>query len=67
MINELMGTDFDYLCLPAVGASGGVLIGWRRNLWSGSLMCARRFSVSVRLQPVQSDETEAWWLSGRTR
>ena len=27
MINELLGPDFDYSCLPSVGVSGGVLVG----------------------------------------
>ena len=36
MINELLGPDFDYSCLPSVGVSGGVLVGWRRDKWQTS-------------------------------
>jgi exonuclease III len=37
MINDIMGSDFDYLCLPVIGAAGGVLIAWRSDLWDASL------------------------------
>jgi exonuclease III len=26
MVYDLMGTGFDYLCLPCVGASGGIVV-----------------------------------------
>jgi hypothetical protein len=45
MINDIMGSDFDYLCLPAHGAAGGVLIAWRSDLWDGTLPNIGRFSV----------------------
>jgi hypothetical protein len=35
-IYELMGTDFDYVVLPASNTSGGVLIAWRRAAWTGT-------------------------------
>jgi hypothetical protein len=28
LVSELMGADFDYMCLPSVGASGGVIVAW---------------------------------------
>lgn len=28
LVSELMGADFDYVCLPSVGASGGVIVAW---------------------------------------
>jgi exonuclease III len=28
--------DFDYVCLPADGVAGGVLVAWRRDLWAAS-------------------------------
>jgi exonuclease III len=33
MISELLGADFDYLILPSVGASGGILVAWRKDVW----------------------------------
>jgi hypothetical protein len=32
MLHGLTGSCFDYMCLPAVGASGGALVAWRRDL-----------------------------------
>ena len=60
---ELTGPDFDYLCLPSVGASGGVIIAWRRDCWVASQPCLRKFSATVRLHPVQGDDSESWWLT----
>lgn len=33
MAAELMGTMFDYVCLPASGASWGIILGWCRDTW----------------------------------
>lgn len=62
MINDIMGCDFDYLCLPAIGAAGGVLIAWRSNLWDASLPSTGRFSVTIRLCALSSDSSP-WWLT----
>jgi exonuclease III len=32
MVYDLMGTGFDYVCLPAQGASGGIILGWDREV-----------------------------------
>ena len=55
MATDLMGTTFDYLCLPAVGASGGIIVGWCRSMWSVSSHATRRFSLSIQLQSVGTD------------
>jgi hypothetical protein len=32
-ILSLLGSDFStYICLPSVGASGGILVAWRRHV-----------------------------------
>jgi hypothetical protein len=54
MINDIMGSDFDYLCLPVHGAAGGVLIAWRSDLWDGTLPNIGRFSVTIRLRALSS-------------
>lgn len=63
MLNELMGTDFNYCCLPASSASGGILVAWRRDLWTGTCISARRFSVSVPLQSLRASTRQPWWLT----
>jgi exonuclease III len=58
----MLGADFDnnFVCLPSVGASGGVLITWRAKL--GRIVASRvdSFSVSVKFNPADG---EAWWLT----
>jgi hypothetical protein len=63
MINELMGPDFDYSFLPSVGISGGVLIGWRRDLWQGSCSFVANFSVTVLLTPIDGADVAECWLT----
>ena len=62
MVSDLMGTTFDYVCLPAAGASGGIIVAWRRDVWSSSGHDCRRFSVTVRLQQTSSS-IQPWSLS----
>jgi exonuclease III len=52
LTNDLMGSDYDYAFLPAVGAAGGVASCWRRDLWSGANLSVRSFSVTVSLSPL---------------
>lgn len=28
---DIMGSDLDYVCLPSEGASGGIVVAWRRS------------------------------------
>jgi len=63
MLNELLGPDFDYVFLPSVGVSGGVLIGWRRNRWRLSHQSLGTFSVTVRLTPVDRADVGECWLT----
>lgn len=44
---DLMGSDFDYVCLPAVGASGGIVVAWRPSVWTVIAHAIRSFSVTV--------------------
>ena len=44
---DVTGIDFDYISLPAIGIAWG-----RRDLWNASLPCVRRFSITVKLAPL---------------
>lgn len=59
---EISGFDFDYAALPSVGAAGGIVVAWRRDMWTGSAISIRRFSISLLLTPC-SGVGEAWWLT----
>lgn len=60
--NELMGSDFDYCCVPAQGASGGIVVAWRRDLWLASQTSCRSFSASVCLSQAQAS-SPPWWFT----
>jgi hypothetical protein len=62
MNNEIARTDFDYLCLPAVGMARGATVSWRRDLWCATSPCARHFSVTIKLAPLYG-QGEPWWLT----
>ena len=36
LANEILGSMFDYVFVPAVNVSGGILLGWHRELWTAS-------------------------------
>jgi mannosylglycoprotein endo-beta-mannosidase len=62
IVLSMLGCDFDnnYIFLPSVGASGGILIAWRSCLGT---VCATRvdtFSASVQFN---SDNRGSWWLT----
>jgi exonuclease III len=59
---DLMGSSFDYVFLPSVGVAGGILIGWRRDLWSVQRQTMRRFSVTVDIQSLVSAQP-TWSLA----
>lgn len=63
MINEVMGPDFDYYFLPSSGASGGVLVGWRRDMWRGSNATIAVFSVTLLLSPIDGADVADCWLT----
>jgi hypothetical protein len=63
MINDMLGPDFDYFFLPAVGLSGG-LIGWHRASWRAVPSAhAAAFSVTVLLSPLGGADMEDCWLT----
>lgn len=59
---DIAGIDFDYVFLPAIGVSGGVLVAWRHDLWTASPASIRRFSISLCFSPVDG-AAMPWWLT----
>lgn len=49
LANETLGSLFDYVVLPAVNVSGGVLLGWRTDVWTGATIAVGRFAVTASL------------------
>jgi exonuclease III len=58
----MLGADFDnnFIFLPSVGASGGLLIAWRACLGVVSSSRVDNFSASVQFCP---SEGPPWWLT----
>lgn len=61
LANEILGQGFDYDFVPSVGASGGILLGWRRDRWVASDIAKGRFTLSARVKEVGS--ADDWWLT----
>jgi exonuclease III len=61
MATDLMGSSFDYVCLPADGLSGGIMVAWCRDVWSVRRQVARRFSLMISLDNATSS-TGQWSL-----
>ena len=62
MNTDVSSCDFDYVSLPAVGIAGGAVLSWRRDLWAASSPTTRRFSVTIRLTPLNGPG-DPWWLT----
>lgn len=54
MANETLGSMFDYDYVPALNVSGGILLGWHRDLWAVSDVVKGRFSLSAKLAGIGS-------------
>jgi hypothetical protein len=63
MINELFGNNFDYFHLPSVGASGGIAVGWQRDVWLDTQQALGLFSVTLHLQPLNQPDNGGSWLT----
>lgn len=62
LATDLMGSAFDYVCLPSDGASGGIVVAWARDSWSVSTTTCRQFSVTTNLEPSGSSG-QSWSLA----
>jgi hypothetical protein len=60
-ILSMLGAEFsDYVYLPSMGASGGILITWKRHIGHTGQQRIDNHSVSVQLCREQG---QAWWLT----
>jgi exonuclease III len=62
LIPSMLSVDFDnnFVTLPAVGASGGIIVAWRASL--GNIQASRidTYSASIQFKPING---EAWWIT----
>jgi exonuclease III len=58
---SMLGTDFSsHVDLPSTGASGGIIVAWRRALGTTGQYCADTFNVLVQFCV---DEGQPWWAT----
>lgn len=62
LVLSMLGSEFvnNYISLPSIGASGGILIAWRARL--GTVGASRVDSLSASVQ-FCSDNGNVWWLT----
>lgn len=59
---DITGIDFDYVFLPAIGVAGGAAVAWRQDLWAGSHVSIRQFSITLSFTPLNG-QGDPWWLT----
>lgn len=55
LIKELLEDDFDYRTLPATHTFGGILVAWRKQVWSISSPLIGEFSMTAKIQYTTGD------------
>jgi len=56
-----LGSDFsDFVVAPSVGASGGILVLWRRHIGVSVTRQVDNHSVAVQFSP---ENGQSWWLT----
>jgi len=61
IILSALGSDFsDFTFAPSIGASGGILIAWRRHIGVSTAQRVDNHSVTVQFSPVNG---QSWWLT----
>jgi hypothetical protein len=62
VILSMLGSEFDnnFICLPSVGASGGIMIAWRIRMGTVGATRVDAHSISVQFCPSSGS---AWWLT----
>ncbi|XP_066396350.1 uncharacterized protein [Miscanthus floridulus] len=59
---EILGQAFDYDYLPALNVSGGILLGWDREVWTVIDVTKGRFTLSAKIAEKGSSHNP-WWIT----
>jgi exonuclease III len=61
IILSTLGADFtDFITLPSNGASGGILVAWKRHIGTSGARRIDNYSLSVQFS---LENGQAWWLT----
>lgn len=47
LVMEMLGVELDYLTLPASHTCGGILLGWKRDVWAASGLTLKANSLTT--------------------
>jgi exonuclease III len=62
MVMSLLGSEFDhFICLPALGTRGGILVAWKGGTCKVLQTRVDSFSVSVQVDHISGTP---WWFTG---
>ena len=62
MVMSLLGSEFDhFICLPALGTHGGILVAWKGATCKVLQTRVDSFSVSVQVDHISGTP---WWFTG---
>lgn len=61
LIMQMLGSSFEYAYLPASRTRGGVLVAWRRNIWTASQVHLSQNAVTLKIS-LQVRQFH-WWLT----
>jgi exonuclease III len=62
LATDLMGAGFDYMCLPSMGASGGIVVAWSCDAWEVTTRTYHSHSITIHIAPTSSPSSP-WTLS----
>ena len=61
VVLSALGSDFsEFAAVPSAGASGGILIAWRRHIGVSGVQRIDNHSVTVQFA---AEDGQAWWLT----
>lgn len=61
-VRSILGQDFlSFVYLPAQGSRGGILVAWRKDVFTAECHRVHRHSVSIQFR---TDSEQDWWFSG---
>jgi len=61
VIMETCGAAFDYFAKPASNTCGGILLAWKRDIWSITNQMFRSYSLTAKITLLQSNVS--WWIT----
>ena len=61
VIMETCGAAFDYFAKPASNTCGGILLAWKRDVWSITNQMFRSYSLTAKITLLQSNVS--WWIT----